>query len=126
MPTLDYCTVSVVDLERATRFYDALLGSIGWAPVMVFPDRGRIYGDGTSMLGVMTPYDGREGMAGNGSMFGIRFDNPDALAAFHAKALELGAGNEGDPGERMPGAHMGYFRDPEGNKICGYVLAVPN
>ena len=40
--------------------------------------------------------------------------------AFHAKALELGAANEGDPGDRAAGAFFAYFRDLDGNKFCAY------
>jgi predicted lactoylglutathione lyase len=42
------------------------------------------------------------------------------VAAFHAKAMELGATNEGDPDERGPGVYFAYFRDLDGNKVCGY------
>jgi predicted lactoylglutathione lyase len=34
----------------------------------------------------------------------------------YARAIELGASDEGPPGERMPGFYGGYFRDPDGNK----------
>ncbi len=122
MPSLSYCNISVLDLERAVQFYDELLGSIGWGTIMNFGERGRIYGDGASMFGVLTPYDGNAAVAGNGSMFGIRFESVDAMNAFHARAIALGATNEGDPGERMPGSHLSYFRDLEGNKICAFCL----
>ncbi|WP_252258551.1 VOC family protein [Erythrobacter aurantius] len=122
MPSLSYCNVSVLDFDRAARFYDPLLSSIGWGVIMNFDERGRIYGDGVSMFGVLTPYDGKAAVPGNGTMFGIKFETVEAMNDFHAKAMELGASNEGDPGERAPGSHLGYFRDPEGNKICVYCL----
>jgi catechol 2,3-dioxygenase-like lactoylglutathione lyase family enzyme len=122
MASLSYCTVSTNDPDKAAQFYDGLLGSIGWGVLFEIPERGRIYGDGVSMLGVMTPYDGQPATFGNGTMFGVKFDTVEEVASFHAKALELGASNEGDPGERMPGAQFAYFRDPEGNKLCGYSL----
>ena len=49
-------------------------------------------------------------------------DSGEAVAAFHAKAMELGATTEGAPGERVPGAHFGYFRDLEGNKLCAFAI----
>ena len=36
----------------------------------------------------------------------------------YAKAISLGATDEGAPGERMPGFYAGYFRDLDGNKLA--------
>ncbi len=37
----------------------------------------------------------------------------------YAKALELGATDEGPPGERIPNVFYGaYVRDLDGNKLC--------
>ena len=46
----------------------------------------------------------------------------DEVDAFHAKALELGGTDEGAPGERTPGVYFAYFRDLDGNKLCGFKL----
>jgi catechol 2,3-dioxygenase-like lactoylglutathione lyase family enzyme len=123
MPSLNYGTIGSNDLDKAKAFYDELLGSIGWATVMDLPAGSRIYGDGASMFGVMTPYDGRPARPGNGAMIGFGFDTGEEVARFHAKALALGAVNEGDPGERGPGFYFAYFRDPDGNKLCAFNLA---
>lgn len=83
------------------------------------PRGGVVFGkDGRLVLGVLTPFDRQPATVGNGSM--VAFDLPDreALDAFYAKAIELGAQDEGAPGERGPGFYMAYFRDPEGNKFC--------
>lgn len=122
MASLSYCTVPTNDVAEAKKFYDVLLGLIGWGIIMELPERGYIYGDGTSMLGVFSPYDGKEASVGNGAMFGFRFDTPEEMAAFHAKGLELGGICDGPPGERGPESHFAYFRDPEGNKLCAYAL----
>ena len=97
MASISYSTVGSNKLEAAKTFYDALLGSIGMKPIYEHPS------------GV-----------GNGSLTGFSFDTTGEIDAFHAKALELGATNEGDPGERGPGVYFGYFRDLDGNKLCGY------
>jgi predicted lactoylglutathione lyase len=45
------------------------------------------------------------------------------IDAMHAKALELGATDEGAPGERVPNMFYGaYIRDLDGNKICFYKM----
>jgi predicted lactoylglutathione lyase len=37
--------------------------------------------------------------------------------SLYAKAMELGATDEGKPGERMKGFYAAYFRDLDGNKL---------
>lgn len=123
MAAVSYITVGTNDLERAKTFYDALLGSIGMAGVHEPAQGGRLYaGRGTGMFGVLNPHDGGKANVGNGVMGGFSFDTPEEVAAFHAKALELGGTDEGAPGPRGPTAYFAYFRDPDGNKLCGYKL----
>ena len=123
MAGVNYFTVGSNRLEEAKAFYDALLGSIGMGSVHEHKSGGRLYaGKGAGMFGVLGPYDGNAATVGNGSLGGFRFDTVEEVAAFHARAMELGAVNEGDPGERSPGAYFAYFRDLDGNKLCGYKL----
>ncbi len=125
MPGASYFTVGSNRLEEAKVFYDALLGSIGMKPRFEHPTGGRLYGSkGLGLFGVLGPYDGQPATPGNGVMGGFSFDTAKEVADFHAKALELGATNEGDPGERGPGVHFAYFRDLDGNKLCSYAFGV--
>lgn len=121
MAKVSYYTVGSNKLEEAKVFYDALLGSIGMTPMFEHPSGGRLYrGKGMGLFGVLGPYDGNPACVGNGSMGGFSFDTVEEVAAFHAKALELGGTDDGPPGERMPGVYFAYFRDLDGNKLCGY------
>ena len=121
MAKVNYFTVGSNKIEAAKAFYDALLGSIGMTPVHEHASGGRLYrGKGTGLFGVLGPYDGNPACVGNGSMAGFNFDTVEEVDAFHAKALALGGTDEGAPGERMPGAYFAYFRDLDGNKLCGY------
>ena len=120
MAQLSYSTVGSNNLEAAKAFYDELLGSIGMSPMFEHPSGGRIYDGDAGMFGVLGPYDGNAATVGNGTMVGFSFDTREEIDAFHAKGLELGGANEGDPGERAPGAYFSYFRDLDGNKICAY------
>jgi catechol 2,3-dioxygenase-like lactoylglutathione lyase family enzyme len=114
-------TVGSNKLEAAKVFYDALLGSIGMKGVYEHPSGGRLYrGKGTGLFGVLGPYDGEVACVGNGMMGGFDFESREEVDAFHARAIELGGRCEGAPGERMPGAYFAYFRDLDGNKLCGY------
>jgi len=53
-------------------------------------------------------------------MIAIAVETPAKVDAFHAKALELGASDEGAPGPRTDNFYAGYFRDLDGNKLNAY------
>jgi catechol 2,3-dioxygenase-like lactoylglutathione lyase family enzyme len=116
---IGYVTLGTNDLPRAARFYDALLAEIGAGRFMeserliawaVSPDK--------PALGVVTPYDGKAATVGNGVMIALVVDSNAKVDAMHAKALSLGAADEGAPGPRgMPGFYAAYFRDLDGNKL---------
>ena len=123
MAMLTYCTVGSNHLEDAKAFYDALLDTVGITPIFEHPSGGRIYAKDRSLcFGVLGPYDGKPATVGNGSMFGFRFDTPDEVDAFHAKAIALGGADEGAPGDRAPKMYFSYFRDLDGNKLCAYCM----
>jgi catechol 2,3-dioxygenase-like lactoylglutathione lyase family enzyme len=116
---IGYVTLGTNDMPRAARFYDALLAEIGAGRFMeserliawaVSPDK--------PALGVVTPYDGKAATVGNGVMIALVVDSNAKVDAMHAKALSLGAADEGAPGPRgMPGFYAAYFRDLDGNKL---------
>lgn len=116
---LGYCTIGVNDMDRAVKFYDALLGEIG-AKQLFGQDRIKFYGTGEgAMLAICIPYDEKAQNPGNGNMVAIPGGGQDGVKKLYAKALELGATDEGEPGERIPGMFYGaYVRDFDNNKIC--------
>jgi catechol 2,3-dioxygenase-like lactoylglutathione lyase family enzyme len=123
MPVLSYATVGSNRLTEAKAFFDALLIPVGIKPLFEHPSGGRIYGQNRSpVFGVLGPYDGKAATVGNGSMFAFQFDTREEASAFHAKALTLGGTDEGAPGERGPKRWFGYFRDPDGNKLCAFCM----
>jgi uncharacterized glyoxalase superfamily protein PhnB len=78
------------------------------------------------MVAVTRPYDGEPMHSGNGNMIALVMDSTDKVDAFHARALELGAADEGQPGFRGDpkfGYYFGYFRDLDGNKLAVFNLA---
>lgn len=114
-----YTTIGVADIEKAKAFYLSLLEDIG---ASIFMDIGRLVTFGTPaggcMLAVCTPFDGGAPAPGNGNMVAIAPGSKELVDKLHAKALELGGTDEGEPGQRMDGFYGAYFRDPDGNKIC--------
>ncbi|MEO6113096.1 MAG: VOC family protein [Sphingomicrobium sp.] len=125
---IGYVTLGTDDIDRARAFYDALLGTIGATRLMQFADEdGGSTMWGTSMakpaIVVTQPYDKQPQHCGNGNMIAIVVDEPAKVDAFHAKALELGASDEGAPGYRGDpsfGYYFAYFRDPDGHKLAAF------
>lgn len=116
---LAYVTVGTADLEKAQAYYNALFEDLG-ASIIMDMERLVVYGTpaGGAMFSVCTPFDEGEASPGNGWMASIGAGSAEMVDKLHAKALELGGTNEGDPGPRGDGFYGGYFRDPDGNKIC--------
>jgi catechol 2,3-dioxygenase-like lactoylglutathione lyase family enzyme len=119
---IGYVVLGTNDLPRAKSFYDALLAEMGVSRLMEFGGRG--YGWAASMdqpmLCIMTPYDEKPATVGNGVMAGISVASRDMVDRIHAKALELGGADEGQPGLRAVGGegfYAAYFRDLDGNKL---------
>ena len=117
-------TLGSNDVARAGRFYDALLGEFGARRTAENVDP--IHWEtasGERMLGVTTPYDEKPATSGNGTMIALAVSDREKVDALHAKALELGARDEGAPGPRGPDGFYGaYCRDLDGNKLAFYVM----
>ena len=70
------------------------------------------------MFAVCTPHNEQAPNPGNGNMVAFTPGSKELVDKLHAKALELGGSDEGEPGQRMDGFYGAYFRDPDGNKVC--------
>ncbi len=117
---LAYVTLGSNDIPQALAFYDAFMPALGAKRLF---DNGRLYfygtGPGAPMLAIGGTYDGGEATCGNGVMAALACASRDAVDAAYNKAIELGATDDGAPGERVPGVFYGaYFRDPDGHKLC--------
>ena len=121
---LGYVTLGTNDHDKALAFYDALLGSIGHGRVF---DDGNFVAWGESLeqpaVAITRPFDGEPATVGNGVMVAMQMPDKAAVDAFYQKALELGATDEGAPGQRLEGFYAGYFRDLDGNKLNAFVFA---
>jgi len=122
---IGYATVGSNDIPRALAFYDALFAEVGVGRLMNLGPRGCLYAAsaGAPMLGVMQPYDGGTAVPGNGMMVALHADDPAMVDRLYAKAMSLGAKDEGAPGPRGPDGspfYGAYFRDLDGNKLAVY------
>ena len=115
---IGYVTVGTHDLPRAAAFYDALFAELGAKRLMEF-DRGISWGTSMSApgFGVLKPFDGQPAARGNGHMTAFVVNSRERVDAVYAKAMSLGASDEGKPGPRGEGFYAGYFRDLDGNKL---------
>ena len=127
---IGYVTLGTDDLDRSRAYFDELFATIGAKRVLQLENPGgfTMYGTAPNRPGIVLtkPYDGQPSQVGNGNMIAIPVDSKEKVAAFHAKALELGGTNEGDPGYRGDpklGYYFAYFRDPDGHKFAVFNLS---
>ena len=116
-----YTLVGTRDRQRATAFYDQLLAEIGGKRAMDL-DRVTLYAgaEGTPFFGIAEPYDGAPATCGNGCMVSFGAPDNESVDRLHAKAIQLGATDDGAPGPRSNAGlnfYAGYFRDLDGNKL---------
>ena len=123
---IGYVTLGTSDPEKAGAFYDALLGTIGAQRIMEI-ESFVLWGHSMDepCLASTRPYDGNPATVGNGTMVALRMGSTAEVDAFYAKAMELGATDEGPSGDRGDGFYAGYFRDPDGNKLCAFHATMP-
>jgi catechol 2,3-dioxygenase-like lactoylglutathione lyase family enzyme len=120
---IGYVTLGTNDFQRAARFYDALFEELGakrlfdmetfiaWSP-----------GPGMPAVSIIKPFDGNAATVGNGVMVALAASSKEQVDRIHAKAMSLGAGDEGKPGPRGDGFYAGYFRDLDGNKLNAFFM----
>lgn len=121
---IGYVTLGTNDLQRAAKFYDDLLGSIGAKRFMEL-ERFIAWSVSpmTPALSVALPFDGKPATIGNGVMVALAMDSREKVDALHKKALELGGTDEGPPGPRGGGGfYAAYFRDLDGNKLNAFFM----
>ena len=115
-----YSTIGTNNKEAAEAFYDGLLAQIN---AVKFPANDRItmwMSEDSSkvILAIAIPYDGKTASHGNGTMKAIPLDSHEAVHEMYAKAIELGATDDGEPGPRAGHFYGAYVYDLDGNKLC--------
>jgi catechol 2,3-dioxygenase-like lactoylglutathione lyase family enzyme len=109
------------DLDRAKKFYDAVLGTLGIGPAVV--DGHRIfYLSPKGVFSVSKPIDGKPATFANGGTVGFAAESSEQADAWHAAGIAHGGTTcEDPPGVRSGNSgkmYLAYLRDPDGNKIC--------
>lgn len=122
--------VGANDLEKSKKFYDALMGVLGYREGVNddTPIRRRyVYRSDGGAFYVSQPLDGMEATHANGGTVGFRCASADQVDLWHA----AGVANGGSSAEAPPGlrtfakgsVYLAYLRDPDGNKLCAVYQA---
>jgi len=122
---IGYVTLGTNGFEKAMQFYDELMTALGESRLW-HTDSMAAWGLSRDVpsLCIATPFDENPATIGNGVMVALKVDSSDQVDAVYAKAMELGATDEGAPGARgTNGFYAGYFRDLDGNKLNVYIPA---
>jgi len=124
--------VGTNDIERARKFYDALLGVLGVGEGMRHTaDSGHerlfyLHEGGTFC--VTEPINDEPATVANGGTIGFKCTSPEQVRDFHDTGVAHGGVSiEDAPGVRessMGAMHLSYVRDPDGNKLCA--IHLPN
>jgi catechol 2,3-dioxygenase-like lactoylglutathione lyase family enzyme len=116
---IDHVSVGVRDLDRAARFYEQTLASLGLSRLVTRSATigfGRAYPEFWINLRADMPPVPRE----SGVHICLRAKSAGEVDAFHAAALDAGGRSDGVPGLR-PHDRVRYYAafivDPDGNRI---------
>lgn len=121
---IGYTTLGTNDMGRASAFYDALFEAMGAKRFMDFGDTFICWAaqPGQAAFCICKPFNGEAATTGNGTMIAFPAQDKAQVDAIYAKAIELGATDDGKPGPRGDNFYAGYFRDPDGNKLNVFVM----
>jgi catechol 2,3-dioxygenase-like lactoylglutathione lyase family enzyme len=116
---IDHVSIAVRDLDQATRFYEAVLGAIGYEKLEVRPTTvgfGKRYPEfWVNLRATMAPAEDD-----CGAHVGLRVRSVELVDTFHAAALAAGGTSDGAPGLRPKhgdGYYASFIRDPDGNRV---------
>jgi catechol 2,3-dioxygenase-like lactoylglutathione lyase family enzyme len=125
---LNHVSIGVTDLMRAAKFYDAVLGTLGYKRVADYSPHAIGYGTDRPEFWIGAPHNQRPMSAGNGTHLGFSARTKAQVMKFHEVALREGASNNGEPGPRPdygPDYYGAFIYDLDGNKVEATLDAAP-
>ncbi len=112
---IHHVSVDASDLERSGRFYDAVLGALGWRRHIDNPE--------TIAWGIVRPVFFAANRAPEGSGSGHVCFSASGIPAVKASwegGVAAGGSDDGAPGPRPEygaGYYSAYLRDPDGHRV---------
>jgi catechol 2,3-dioxygenase-like lactoylglutathione lyase family enzyme len=116
---IDHVSIPVRDLAAGTRFYEAVLATLGMTRLETRPATvgfGKTYPEFWLNLRA----DLRPASDGHGAHVCLRARSTEAVDAFHSMALAAGGTSDGAPGLRPQhgdGYYAAFIRDADGNRV---------
>ena len=121
MSIISHITLRTNETESAARFYDKILGVLGFDRLTKPPGKPLAYEKGgMPTMYLYPPEDGCPATWGNGTHIAIVAETKDAVHRFHEAFLGEGGSCAGKPGPRphyCDNYYTPYVRDPDGNKL---------
>jgi len=125
---IDHISIAVSDLSRSFRFYEAVLGTIGYSALDIRGSTvgfGKVYSEfWINARPEMDPVPPR-----SGAHICLRVRSTELVDAFYAVALANGGASDGAPGLRPHDGPNGYYaafiRDPDGNRVEAVTFIPP-
>jgi len=119
-----HVVVGTNDLEKAKRFYDAVLGALGYGEGLNDDNEQRrryVYRADTGLFIITQPLDGQPATHANGATIGFTCQSSGQVDLWHAAGVAHGGQSvEAPPGMReaaFRSLYLAYLRDPDGNKL---------
>jgi catechol 2,3-dioxygenase-like lactoylglutathione lyase family enzyme len=112
---IHHASVEVAELPRSGRFYNAVLGPLGWRRLLETDER-----IGWGIVRPVFFVSVRNGARAGGGHICFAANSIPAVKAAWEGGLEAGGLNQGDPGQRPeygPTYYAAYLRDPDGHRI---------
>ena len=112
---IHHVSVDASDLERSGRFYDALLGPLGW--------RRQVESEERIGWGIVKPVffvTARDPIGPGGGHVAFTASGIPAVRAAWEEAAAAGGEHDGAPGPRPEygaGYYSAYLRDPDGHRV---------
>jgi catechol 2,3-dioxygenase-like lactoylglutathione lyase family enzyme len=123
---LHHVSVGVHDVERAAKFYDPVLKSLGYKRIMEFLPYAIAYGEEHPEFWIQLPHNQLDASTGNGVHVAFAAKTKAQVDKFHTAALAQGGSNGGEPGPRPdygPHYYGAFIYDLDGNKIEAVLIA---
>lgn len=121
IPTiLNHISIGSNDLDKALKFYDAVMATIGASRQLEIPNIAVAYGKQFPEFWVQRPLDGQEATSANGAHYSFHAPSKEAVHEFYEVALQSGGTGDGEPGPRPmygPSYYGCFVRDLDGHKI---------
>jgi catechol 2,3-dioxygenase-like lactoylglutathione lyase family enzyme len=119
-----HVVVGTNDLDKAKRFYDAVLGALGYGEGLSDDNDQRrryLYRANAGLFIITQPINGQPATAANGGTIGFACQSTEQVDRWHAAGVANGGTSaEAPPGARETasgGLYLAYLRDPDGNKL---------